>query len=88
MCPYGILGIFRDISGSLCALVPLSPLKYPKRELGTHAKPTGSWHSDHIHLLIKFISSETLIYLKCQSKIYVAFEEIINGILEIADDIL
>lgn len=66
----------------------LSALKYPKWELGTHANHTSSWHSDYINLLIKFISSETLIYLKCHSKIYVAFGEIINGILEIADDIL
>lgn len=66
----------------------LSALKYPKEELETHANPTSSWHSDHINLLIKFISSKTLIYFKCHFKIYVAFGEIINGILEIADDIL
>lgn len=71
---------------SVCTVVTY--LKFQRRESGVCAKPTDSWHSDLINLLIKLSPSETLIYLKYHCKIYMEFKGLISDILEITYDIL
>lgn len=77
-------GMFLDVYVCWC----LMDLQFRKVEPRAHAKCASSWHSDHIKLLIRFITSEAFIYLKYHSQIYVVFGGIINDILENACDIL